>query len=568
MKAAHETALILVQKGGISISEAARLAAKRHDLEEDKMEPLRCRINYRLYAPPKQKRQLILSDEQERFLCDVIKAFSTRANPLASGDVLVLAQEIGDLESKPTTGWLGSFRKRHQLDVLLRKGKNSHKRSILLAAFDSVCGWLKTTQTTLNRLVLAAFLVFNIDETRALPASRLQSLMAAKSLKETHYQQAMDETLYTLVSCIAADGSTLFCIYLFRLVPTKDELRQNIFVPQLAYSKRTRKDSSYSIYVAVTPKGYMNGAVWMETMKIFLSLVEFRQGIGRPKQAVLYLDGCASHLKQDTNDLLANNNVTTIWFPSNTSYILQPLDGEAFAAYKATTRKETHSTALAASVGALNEKQMSLLACLRSHEKAVTPQVVKASFKGRGIYPWNPALALANARLACPTDRLLGASGEICSLFYAEKLVDRLKDYFMPKVDTERMMIKEVNSPTKLSELEKWSRRPPSKKKRVVPLPYPKKTVISMIESDDEDILSESFDSDSEDPIVPPIRRSRSSNSCSHCFHQRLNGTVPLACFTCCNFWLCMNCQFNTNALSEHQKEHPELEGRPTRFRR
>jgi hypothetical protein len=103
---------------------------------------------------PKKQRPLLLSDEQETFLCDVIKAFSTGANPLASGDGRVLARSIADLEEKPTTGWLASFRERHHLDVLLRKGKNSHKRSILLAAFDSVCEWLKTTQTTLSGLAL------------------------------------------------------------------------------------------------------------------------------------------------------------------------------------------------------------------------------------------------------------------------------------------------------------------------------------------------------------------------------------------------------------------------------
>jgi hypothetical protein len=80
---------------------------------------------------------------------------------------------------------------------------------------------------------------------------------------------------------------------------------------------------------------------------------------------------------------------------------------------------------------------MSLLACVQSQAKAMTPQVLKAAFKSRGIYPISPALGLANARLACPTDRLLGASGELYSLFYAEKLIKTLKDYFIPKVKIE-----------------------------------------------------------------------------------------------------------------------------------
>jgi len=61
---------------------------------------------------------------------------------------------------------------------------------------------------------------------------------------------------------------------------------------------------------------------------------------------------------------------------------------------------------------------------------------------------------------------------------------------------------------------------------------------------------------------LPSCLPSSSANSCSHCGHQRQRGSVPVACTTCQQSFLCMKCQFNTNPLAEHQKDHPELEGR------
>ena len=112
-----------------------------------------------------------------------------------------------------------------------------------------------------------------------------------------------------------------------------------------------------------------------------------------------------------------------------------------------------------------------------------------------------------------------------------------------------------------------WSRRPrPSPKKssaKKVASPSSKK-MFQPESEDDEDAVANSY---SDDPIVPPLLPSSSANSCSHCGHQRQRGSVPVACTTCQQFFLCMKCQFNTNALAEHQKDHPELEGRRTRRR-
>lgn len=568
MDAAVAAALVFIHDKGMNVAVAARTAAQKLKLNASKIEPLRGRIRYHFSKTPPKKRACLLLSEAEEFLVNIIKAFSTLANPLSTGEVRCLAKVVGELDQVPSNGWMTSFRGRYGSRIELRAGKKSHTKTTLLSCYSTIHEWTKATGKILKGIASAPALVFNIDETRALPASRVKSLLADKRLKETHYQQAMDTTLYTLVSCVAADGTTLFCIYLFRYVPTKKGLRQSVYAPQMADIKHTRTDNSFPIYCAVTPKGYMNGQCWMETMKIFLELAGLRQGLGRQKQAVLFLDGCSSHLKDYTIEELQKNNITALYFPSNTSHILQPLDGECFAGYKPEAARQAQKAALGASLGAASEKHLSLLASVRAHEKAVSPEVVKASFKNRGIEPWNPAVALANATLATPTANLLAAHEEVTGLFFAEKVIKELKEQLTADTKTERKMIESMNSPTKMTALPNWKPRPRTPKRKNIPKIHSEETSSESSLSDSEDDELSGSSDESAEYIAPVRSPPRTAPSCSHCGRQRTHGVVELACQVCETYFLCLTCSFEPDALPEHLKLHPEEEGRRLRRRR
>ena len=70
----------------------------------------------------------------------------------------------------------------------------------------------------------------------------------------------------------------------------------------------------------------MNAELWKETMKIFLELVAARQGLGRDKPAVLFLDGRSAHSKDYNQQELKMNNATAIYFEPNSSHICEPAD--------------------------------------------------------------------------------------------------------------------------------------------------------------------------------------------------------------------------------------------------
>jgi hypothetical protein len=392
-------------------------------------------------------------------------------------------------------------------------------------------------------------------------------MVSSVLVKENQFQACPDSTLYTLVTCIAADGSVRFCLYVFKHSEVGKAINQSLHVPVLCKPRATRNHKDYPIYYAVAPKGYMNGELWKETMKIFKELVLHRQGLGRLKQAVLFLDGCASHLKDFTNEDLAKDNIIAIYFPANTSHVLQPCDGQPFALYKSAVARSSQKLALKASLGSSDEKTNALLACMQCYEKAVTPEVVKGAFRDRGIFPWDTFKATANAQRASPTIDYIEANTELQSLHMAFKVLQTLKDDLTPSTPTQRKTIQVLNSPVKSEELENWKRRSSSAKSGTPP---PKKVpmmepIDGTIEYDDE---SETYDdSEAGDLFTASFEMPPSSNSCSGCGHTRTNGTVPVACFDCKLFWLCMPCQTNTETLAQHLKSCFQTEGRALRRR-
>ena len=569
MVAATEAAKVLVTKNGVKQAMAIRATAEKLQIPERFHEAIRQRL-YRLLNPAvKVERAKIMTPERRDLLVDLVAAFSFHANPLSGLEVRCLAQVIGDLDHVPSTGWLARLREEYRHKIKLRKGRCSHKKNVLVKLFEALLTWVDETAKVLIHIAQLDYLIFNIDETRAIPGSKSRAVLAAANLTQVQYESVLQSSLYTLVGCYAADGSTLFILYLFRARKSKTGVYQDFHAPKLVKSRITRSNPNVPIYVALTPMGYMNKAMWMETMKIFVNLVGQRQGLGRQKQAILYLDGCSSHGKVETKTLLQENNITAIYFPANTSQIVQPADGAIFQNYKPTAAKEVELLDFNASMGIPDQKYYDLAASLEAHRKSVTPTVIRAGFKKRGIYPWEPNLILANAYSACPQDSFLEVSKDVHDQLVLADHITYMKEELAAQKELQRKVIEEVNVAMKLEEADPWKDRRKGPKKKAAAPPPKKKQKTKEIEYDSEEDLMDVDDIEGQDDetdfAVPRLVRSLSDFKCSACGHVRGCGKVPLACFNCSQYWLCSSCRTNTNALAEHMLTHKNDEGRGTR---
>lgn len=561
--------LYLLDNSNVSRTEACRAVAEIAKLNSKDEQALYHRVARAQEEKEPVARTLSLTNEQEQFLVRLILAFDALANPLRPVDVIEMARILTEDKFHPTTGWEKSFRKRHSKDLKRRQGKQSHKKKTLMASFPAVAAWVEETDRDTHRRNAQAAFTFNIDETKALPSSKVSFYIANANTFETHIHNIRDETLYTLVSCVAADGKVLFSLYLLKQTGATEGLNQSVYVPRLAEERSTRNRHKYPVYVAVAPKGYMNTELWQATMKIFREQVQIKAGYKRNPESVLFLDGCSSHSKAWTMEYLEEFNCKAIYFPSNTSHILQPLDGQAFANYKNQARKLQADTSLGASVGALDEKQMSLYNSLKAVELALTVSVILASFASRGIFPWDPVKALANARSATPFDSMLPADQHTCELFMARVVVNELCEHFKSAPKLDRKQVQDVNKPHRIETLSDWKRRSPAKKAKLAE-PKPKKSAsIEMEEPEEPERMDVDQIEEEIRPVAPALQRAPSAIGCSACKHQRSRGKVPNVCTYCESFWLCSECQADPKILGEHMKTHDEdLGHKPRRTRK
>ena len=545
-------------------------------------ETIRSKIRYEPVPSKKPGGKQKLGKEIETFLVALIIAFSTNLMSLTKSMLQGIANLLWPKQAPFGKKWYKLFMKRHGKSIKARIGKKSHKRKVLLGAFSSISNWCKTMETIWKKEAWQRHLVFNIDETKALPSSLRQQLLATSNMTEAQYQLVQDSTLYSMVSCISADGTTLFVLYIFRKVQSKTSTDQPIFTPEhVGDSKATRSKNSYPIFFATTPKGYMNGELWKEVLKKFTELAGQRQGIGKKQPVLLYIDGCSSHLKSETPDILSKHNITTVWFPSNTSHILQPADGAYFATYKNALQETIAHANIVELLSGDPLKKTSLLCSIEALRKASEVDVVKASFERRGMFPFDEALILANATQAIGTERSMDASQDLLNQLLTDVMFNNLKAYFATTKPTLKRHISDTNKvfsaeelPTKAApKLPSASRaKKTAKATAAAPIESPVISESENEESDGELDLS----SDEEEVQVwdlqplpthlPPSATDLELISCPGCGLQKESRHVLIACFNCNALRACTRCRMDGKALTKHQKEtNCGKSGRPKR---
>ena len=345
------------------------------------------------------------------------------------------------------------------------------------------------------------------------------------------------------------------------------DVRTSVYTPENDEKKPAGCKNSIPTYIATTPGGYMNSILWIDVIRIFCELAFHRQGLGHRRQGVLFIDGCPSHPKEETIDYLKKRNIMTVFFPSNSSHILQPCDGATFANYKKAISKKTQNAALLSTISNLNPVFFDLMNCIEAHRTSVTPEVIRSSFRKRGIWPWSPATALANAHTSNPKSAFISCPEDAQQALMSDKIVLFLQETLTPKKKTKRKVIEVANHTVAMENLPDWTPLKPGRKRKAIEpesmesfssneLDYNSNIELELEQSDEERTFE-----------LPKIASSSKSSSCDHCDQQSSLARMELACLECSNYYLCFSCGANPKILQEHMKTHPELEGRRTRRR-
>jgi len=87
-----------------------------------------------------------------------------------------------------------------------------------------------------------------------------------------------------------------------------------------------------------------------------------------------------------------------VWFPSNTSQVIQPLDGEPYANLKLRLRHERDDELLKRALCGNSLAQVVAEISPRVEREAFTEDIVKAGFKTRGVWPFDPDLIIERSK--------------------------------------------------------------------------------------------------------------------------------------------------------------------------
>lgn len=387
----------------------------------------------------------------------------------------------------------------------------------------------------------------------------MESVLASKGVKEKRYQDILKSNLYTLVSCISADGRTLFLVLIF-----KDQIFRNpsLYLPREWPTPQDKIDQ-YPIYLVTSKSGYMCRELWMETMNIFVTEAQNRQGLGHSDQALLFLDGCSSHVKDDTIAFLKDHNIISIYFPSNTSHIVQPCDDKVFANFKAEMNRIRNNTAARCTVTDEDQNKFALFDCIKAYQKAVSKSVIIASFKDRGICPFDTSKILANDLGLVPTSNVFSVCEDFHDSIFRNVIVSIINDVSKNPVIVDRMQLPPVNKPVLIGNLENWKDGRTSRPNQVEGAAHISMEINDLQDYDEDQI----FEPDNDDPAFGKLTTFPPSATCVHCHRQPKGNGAKRACFDCNLYHLCTHCYNTTDALLEHMKTHGTVTKRRTRQR-
>ena len=118
---------------------------------------------------------------------------------------------------------------------------------------------------------------------------------------------------------------------------------------------------------------------------------------------MIILDGHKSHLSAEFEEFCKEHNIITVCLPAHSSHLTQPLDVSCFSVLKRSYGRELEAF-IKAYIHHITKLEF-FIAFKAAHFKTMTPENIKAGFKGTSLVPHNPQAILSklNIKLRTPT---------------------------------------------------------------------------------------------------------------------------------------------------------------------
>jgi hypothetical protein len=140
-----------------------------------------------------------------------------------------------------------------------------------------------------------------------------------------------------------------------------------------------------NFYIVVSEKGYMNNQLAINWLHKFYESTKDSSRTKKGEKHVLIFDGHTTHKTVEFFQLCETYEILPFCFKPHTTHLCQPLDGKPFLTYK--THLHNKNNLIAQWGGIPGDKANFLRDIINVRNKIFNPQLIRNSFKERGIFP-------------------------------------------------------------------------------------------------------------------------------------------------------------------------------------
>ena len=334
-----------------------------------------------------------LSKEQEDALAHSLAAFSQCHLGLSCQAIQNLVKD--NFSCTISKSWITRFLKRNGMFSLLKMKKLSVARSgEIISKLTNHFIVEHTKFLDEHKMWNSPSRIFNFDE------SRVGAYQGKTCYRKTLYlkgsgqsSQKCNRAVQTtsVLPVVSADGKVLVVYYILPASFKEEAYEGTAKFSILNYTPATRQH--YPEMFAFTETGFVNQSLFKVIMHDIQKRIATRLG---DVETLFLLDNCAIHKDIDLILSLADKRLFLNFLPPNTTHFLQPLDAYFFGRFKAQVYGEIEEIQTADMIlgGKINPCTTDV--AQSAMKKISTANIIQASFKTTGIFPFSKEIILKN----------------------------------------------------------------------------------------------------------------------------------------------------------------------------
>jgi rubrerythrin len=392
----HESALYALEglwnDPSISHAEAARQVAARYPGEHPGA--LMRHLQRKRGHIEKTDEHQVLTNVQESIAVGVIRGFSASNRPLTKLQTISMVREIARLPAEwRGDHWYTRFLERHAGALRPHHPKPLALKRTAPELVSEVEYFISSMEEFHKQKSFGAEATFGADETilsihvGRSGATRLEAVGKINS----NFVFPRGTTYGSCIFFSNAAGHTPLVVLVlpFSMLPNP---RRKPFV--LLPPHVSDPSMHVDVRVAFTATGYMNDQLFEAILEVFLEVLKVRS----PGLACqLYLDRLHAHLQPAVAYRARERGLWLNWYSAESSTFLQPADDKQFAALHSSLDQVSSKVDLTNALRSQKPHTLVLSYFWEAVKAAINPNIVKASFRDTGIFPWDPNRIRQNA---------------------------------------------------------------------------------------------------------------------------------------------------------------------------